>query len=484
MKVIQATLILVLAWGLAPFPLSAQPTETQPAETETEEFPGFGNRFDAFLFLWANPLSNDRQVTLRSLDELRKQQPSEFSAWTLVLLGNGPSPDQLGIDASTFVRSGGSLLVGTDRAMTLSLGRPPRFNIKAGPIQASLDSSIYQGRLSCPLVTEFRRSHELLAGIQRIALNLPGFFAQDQSEAWGIAYLPVASNVDRRWRVWLTAGDLGQGRFVASADQSVFSNEMIQEADNVRLADNTVRWLLEKKPASSNLVCLVEGRELTRLVDERFVTGDWQKRPPTSEILNELLRGLQEEDVPNAIAREAQASISSFHPWIVRQIGMIVLGSVMGALLAWRILGAREASSPMTLPSHSDGWVPGFDRPSIAGLPRADRILDARQKEMATSDNYRPQLGRETRLALDRWFGIDGWRGGMPNPTLRQPTWWNRRRARLRLRTLDRLAQGDSAEAVSERKFRYWQSEIQRLDSMMRGTSDLRPQENKSTTES
>ena len=54
-KGIHATLILTLAWGLAPVPLAAQPIATKPAE-----LPGFGSRFDAFQFLWANPLSNDR----------------------------------------------------------------------------------------------------------------------------------------------------------------------------------------------------------------------------------------------------------------------------------------------------------------------------------------------------------------------------------------------------------------------------------------
>lgn len=475
-KRIHAIHLLALAWALTPFPLAAQPTEEKGPP---EEAPGFGERFDAFLILWA-----DHKVTLRSLEEFRQQTPNESSSWNLVILGEGPSPVQLGIDADQFVRRGGSLLVATDRPMTLSLGRRPPLNIMKGPIRAIHDSASHQGRRSCPLVRKFPRPHPLVNGVGEIALNLPGVFAQDGSKGWEISNLPEAIDGDYRSRTWLTAGDLDQGRFVASADQSVFTNEMILEADNARFADNTVDWLLQKKPTGSNLVCLVNGRELTRLVDERFVSGDWQKRPPTSELLNELLRGLQEEDVPNTLAREVQASLSDFNPWIIRQIGMIVLGSVMGALLAWRILGARESASPMSLPTHSDGWIPGFDRQSIVGLPRADRILDARQKEMTRSDNFRPQLGREARGALDRWFGVDGWRNGIPAPPLRQPTWWGRRRARLRLRTLVRFACGDGSEPVSERKFRYWQSQIQRLDSMMIGSDEVGPPERVTTSKS
>jgi hypothetical protein len=428
----------------------------------------FGERFDAFLLLW-----DDRQVALSSLQEFRQREPADTPNWSLLLLGDGPSPGELGIDAGAFVRQGGSLLVATDRAMSLPLGRPPSFQILSGPIRSSRPASSYQGNPACPLVTEFRREHPLLAGIERIVLNLPGVLAGGESNAWSVAYLPRTLDVRVFSRAWLVAGDLDQGRFVLSADPSPLTNEMIQEGDNSRLAENIVSWMLERRTGKGGrVVCLVNGREMSRLVDERFVTGEWEKRPPTAQILNELLRGLQEEGVPNSLAREAQTALHQWNPWFVRSTGVIALGSIMGALLAWRILGARQGRDPLLAPDPAESWTSTVDRSLASTLPRSDRLLEARQRELVQLDNFREELRRLSTRALDRWLGPGRWRDSLSPVPRDVGGWWARRRRRQQLTTIRRWALGSARERVGERKFRHWQSQIARLDSIIMGAAE------------
>jgi hypothetical protein len=451
--------------------LADGPNGGSPASAESMQVSKFGERFDAFLLFW-----QDRQANLGTLEELQSRPPGTSSDWTILILGGMPTIEQFGIEVESFLREGGSLLVASDRSMNLPLG--PALRILHGPIRSSRDSSSYQGNSACPLVSEFRRDHPLMAGIEEIALNLPGVFAGGDSVVWGIAYLPRTLDVRVFSRVWLVGGELDLGRFVASSDQSPFTNEMIEEADNARFADNVVSWLTSKRGGKGGrVVCLINGRPITKLVDERFISGQWESRPPTSEILNELLRGLEEEDVLNAVAREAQASLHQASPWLVRQAGTVLAGSIVGALLAWRILGARDARTPFQEPLHSqEGWVPALHRSLTSGLPRTDRLLETRQKAMTAAGHYREQIRIQARAFLQRWFGP----GGLDNASSMEldqaisfpdAGWWTRRRIRLRLAGLRRLASNQGQEQVNERKFRFWESEIRWLDSIKREVS-------------
>jgi hypothetical protein len=466
------SLIIIHATGVL---VGAQvPDSSGSASPDLSKASRFGERFDAFLLLW-----QDRQANLRKWDELVSQPGPNFADWTLLLLGDVPRWADLGIDPSSFIRGGGKLLVASDRSTSLPLG--PSLQILHGPIRSSREESSYKGNAACPLVTEFRREHPVMSGIEQIALNLPGVFAGGDSAAWGIAYLPRTLDVRLRSRVWLVGGELDQGRFIASADASIFTNEMIQEADNARLADNIVSWLsANSKGKAGNVVCLIHGREVGSLIDERFINGNWVNHQPTKEILNELLRGLQEEDVPNAILREAQTSLNESSPWIVRQLGIIIIGSVMGAMLAWRILGARDAREPIVPPTASqEGWVPALDRSATAALPRADRILETRHKETLIIRDFRQQLRQQAVRCLDGWFGPGQWRQATHGPwppaeSIPPVHWWKRRQITQSLRGLRRLASDSAAEHVHERKFRFWKSRIDWLDTIIRDEPTLR----------
>ena len=209
------------------------------------------------------------------------------------------------------------------------------------------------------------------------------------------------------------------GRFLVIADQSLFTNEMIEEADNARFADNVATWIAAipsgETQSPPKIVVLADRKEVVSLVDDRFISGEWTSTPPTNELINELLHGLQEEDALNAIVREGEDSLSVNGPWPVRQFLLIVSTAVIAAILVWRILSARKVDPPRSLePAIEEEWVSSLKPEEAASLVRAHRLIEIRQREFQEIGNFSVPLQQLAAALFDRYFGNSVWPDQIP----------------------------------------------------------------------
>ena len=77
----------------------------------------------------------------------------------------------------------------------------------------------------------------------------------------------------------VAAVELGRGRVVVVADDSVFANEMLLELDNVRFARNTIKWLVrDRSVAMLSVLFLGDVPEGAGLIDRRFEAGSGGRR--------------------------------------------------------------------------------------------------------------------------------------------------------------------------------------------------------------
>lgn len=445
----------------------AQSSEESSAPPEVSRF---GQRYDAFLLIFA-----DLGFEKGSLSELA-QRRDRGVGWTLVMLGETPLIGDLPIDLSDFVRSGGSLFVATDGPTNFPLAGGPHFRVVAGPVEAVKNSDAYQDLAACPLITNFRRESSLFLGVNQLALNLPGFIAGGDSANWTMARFPKSVNIGMFAPAVMAGGDFGSGRFLVSADQSLLTNEMIEEADNARFADNVAIWLrhdIKARPddAPPRVVVLIDRKEVPSLIDERFISGKWADTPPTNELINELLHGLQEEDALNEIFREGEASLSSNGPWPVRQFLIIAIASMVAALLVWRILSARKTETPQAIvPVAEEDWAASLSPTEMASLVRAHRLIEMREREFRQIGNFSLPLELLARSFFSDHCVGDEWMRRMPTFAIRG-TLLERWAARRDVARLWKHATGVDRRHVSQQKFDFWKARISRLDSMVESSA-------------
>jgi hypothetical protein len=435
--------------------LAGSAVAQDPPESDADRFV---KRYDAFQLLWA-----DQGVTLAPFAEFHRAPADAWEQFTLVIVGEAPNLAALEIDWNSRLLRGMSLLIATDNDLSLPLDREDRVLVAAGPFRATDPSAAYLNRPDQPVIRRFKTS-PLFESVALLALKEPGVILGERLSAWELAYLPRAVNVPWESRVAVAGGERGKGRFLVVADQSLFTNEMIREAHNARFADNAVRWLIHDRPATHRrLVVLSDRRELSSLIDERFLSGQWGRVPTTNELLNELLVGLEEEDIPNQLLRDVQASASQPTPTVARSVLLVLFGSVFAASLVWRILGSRQpALPPPTQSDDNEIWTRGVGAEPI--LLRSDRLLEAREKDWRAVGNYADTLATLARETFLHRLGPD-WVQRPPRlaaPTLLDA--WSQRRT---VRFLWKLARGQARPVVTEQKFRFWRDRLTQLDTMM-----------------
>ena len=469
---IQRSIVAVL---IAVFTVTIASAQEDSETTLPGEVSRFGQRYDAFLLLFA-----DRGIQKSTLAELAPHGESG-AGWTLVILGVAPSVSELPIDLTRFVQSGGSLLVATDGPAVIPFDGGPHLRIYPGPVEAINSADGYREITACPLITNLKRESPLFTGVNQLALNLPGFLAGGDSASWTLARFPKAVNIGVFAPAVIAGGSMGKGRFIVAADQSLFTNEMIEESDNARFADNVVSWVTANQTADQSptkVVVLVDRKEVPSLIDDRFVSGQWKANAPTNELINELLHGLQEEDALNEIVREGEASLSSSGPWPVRQFVLIVSTSVIAALMVWRILSARQENLPRSVqPALDEEWVSSLSPEEAASLVRAHRLIELRERDFKQVGNYANPLEQLAVEFFDRRFGVKNWPDQLPR-LLFHGSVWERLGARRDTARLWKLAKSGETGFISRQKYEFWKDRISRLDSMMEmpsqgdGTSD------------
>ena len=225
----------------------------------------------------------------------------------VVVFGGAPG---LRLNLQTIVDRGGAVLVAADDATTMS-GATSDMGIQfhAGPVNVVDRAEIYHGYTDCFRVTSLDPSHPVTKDVVQIIANRAGVLSTTGSRnRWRpIATTPLAQAIkytnDQMHSFDFMAAlqkRRGEGRALAIADHSVFTNQMLPCGDNARLAAQAVAWLADGK--RSRVIILVD-RGIVSPSDPTLV--DIELPPPTPEQVRKALANLPPDefrDVVNTVA--------------------------------------------------------------------------------------------------------------------------------------------------------------------------------------
>jgi hypothetical protein len=252
---------------------------------------------------------------LKSLNELREVNPRKT---IIIVFGDLDILGKLEAILSRrqgrsslldFVREGGALLIATDRFDHTGWLRG-HFNLflQGDPVvvMPGQEQLAYKRKRECPLVTEFAEpDHAIFRDVKRIATDRPSHFfglldpghflrrlarfsPQCASENAPFQALQPHENT------YVMGGTLGKGRMLLLAGHGVFLNSMMVNQGNDLFAWNCVEWLAEGEPKRTNVLFLEEGQ-----VYGKFnvpLTPTPGGRTPTDQIINQALKGLENEN--------------------------------------------------------------------------------------------------------------------------------------------------------------------------------------------
>lgn len=162
------------------------------------------------------------------------------------------------IDLGSFVRSGGALLIASDRGQSF-----PAFQVRilSGPRETYREALQFGGLADCPLAiintTGENPRHESVRGCYRLATNKPGSLATARYYTTAALLLQVWSRQLRQevdQQQFAAATEMQGGRALFIADQSIFSNQMIGEEDNAQFALSSLKWLRGDKNTAAMII--------------------------------------------------------------------------------------------------------------------------------------------------------------------------------------------------------------------------------------
>ena len=352
---------------------------------------------------------------------------------------------------------GGSLLIATDRTTGRLLPELP-VRVQAGPVEVTPESA-YGGVTACPIVDYWESSSPLYLGVRRLAFNCPGFLGGvDSRQAHGAWLLTGGSirGAQLDMPLPLVAGrQVGSGRLLVVADQSIFSNEMILELDNLVFASNCARWLGGRSRHSERRALWFEGgQSIENWLDPRFETGKWESNAGAGLIglVNEVIAGLEDEDVLNELLRRNQHRLRRD---VLHQLTILLPSGLLFLLLCWWLLRARRRSPP---PEPSTVLTAPM-------VPSASLLEERRLAVLAMGEYLDPacQLAREVFAATLAGNGLPD---TMPALTVKGG-FYRRWKWRRRLRRLWHLAKGQHAGRIGRQQFLQLQRQIHRLQQLI-----------------
>ncbi|MHA1238900.1 MAG: DUF4350 domain-containing protein [Candidatus Odinarchaeia archaeon] len=170
----------------------------------------------------------------------------------LVIVGPTTFYDPVDSMALTdFLNKGGKVLIADDfgEANTLLLFAGLGFQFSG---KLMLDAGSYDKNVCLPIIQSFE-SHPITTGVSSLMLNYPTAIS-------GVSFTPLAYSTTSSWldannNYQYDSGEIvgrfpiagyanvGNGTIVAVSDPSMFNNDMIQRADNLRFALNIINWL-------------------------------------------------------------------------------------------------------------------------------------------------------------------------------------------------------------------------------------------------
>jgi hypothetical protein len=439
---------------------------------------------------------------LRSWAELRDAPERTL----LVLLGrmrgrDGDSelnriPDGL----KRFLEDGGAVLLATDqRLQSEQLSSVCGAGVSGSPVfawgrnQVGSNRTAFELQRESPFVFPFKDAEfplfvRLQPGAQkgplRVATNWPSFLERTvgplPANVKPLAHFPLDSvfgDWERSVRpVRLVFGlscEHEKGRLLLLADHSIFINHLMLnqiQDDNWDFAVNAVNWLKGDDKERNRVLFVYDGTIETKLDDLIRVT-------PVS--LLDIQAGLVNS------ANEQLKEIEGKNPWKgANQDTVDTIGQASGRLFGWSprfgfirllvllgVLGAlfyglarlwRASFRP-------EPHVPLFATAAIRHAPSAS-ALQQRYRHAVQEDN----LGDYAHVLAQEWLGtVYRPEDGHPPRVVAAGGWWQQRSLSNLVRRVWRMAQADVPECMSQREFRNFLADVERLRKAL-AAGDLR----------
>ena len=265
-----------------------------------------------------------RSLGLEPQTNIRWQQDLEPTDSIIVVLGTRWPSSRQNASLSRFIRKGGAVLFASDaKTVGYFFSRDLRADCPRGFMQTNDPKNQFNQFADCPVVTEFPMNHPVTRGLQKVVTNRTGGLTFEGSSWQAIATLPPMSNRNNIYH-FLAVPKNSDSRVVVCSDPSVFSNQMVFQGDNARLALQIMHWLKQGK--RSQLVILDYGREISpedpQEVDVDFPAPSpedvWdaiQKLPP--EMLlgfgNEIAALVEDENLVNELMSESLSDVEDFY---------------------------------------------------------------------------------------------------------------------------------------------------------------------------
>jgi len=323
---------------------------------------------------------------LTSVDELGRRPAPE----TLVIIFGDSSclervNKALPGGIKKFIKDGGAILIASDRADEGRLSDDFGVSIAGtvptlGREQPGLHVVPYQLHDDCLLIKSYLEpAHPIFLGCnQGIATNVPSYFRYDRASHGKVlcGFPPFTARTSKsvltvvpRAAYAIGSDDKTKERVLLLAGHGVFMNGMLGQTDNdnFRFAANTIRWLTGGKQ-----------RKCCLFVEENQVVGSFdvplgEVPMPTARMINELLRGLEEENF--------------FNQWLLAAVSKeTILRWLLGAgLVAMTFLGIRRLWRSRL---HQDQAVPVIEVAAASVAASSIPAMVRRQRLRIQSNSY------------------------------------------------------------------------------------------------
>jgi len=356
----------------------------------------------------------------------------------LVVFGETQSLDKADITPhrlDAFLAQGGAVLIASDRP-DAGLLRSWGLSIP-GKLVHQNEQAAYRLEEGCPLLDHFTEPrHPLFQGLTRgLATNQPSYLVQVNLSLQVLATFPRTCWIAQDHGVRVGLGDFAPyiagsdrsanspGRMLVIAGHGAFMNGMMAQPDNDNLifACNCVRWLTEGGK-----------RKRVLFLEEGTVQGSFdvplQQLPlppiPSSQIINKIVRGLEEENFFNRL-------LANYLDPIKRTLVLLLSGLLLVYGLA-RLLRARQPIEP-GVPLLAGGTLP-----AQAELP----VMNQRYRDVVRGGNLWEAARDLARSCFDKvgepWHG----HAARVPPMVVAVGWRRRLRLARKVRHLWELAHG------------------------------------------
>jgi hypothetical protein len=276
---------------------------------------------------------------IKTLEELADKKPEET---LIIVFGDTTVLDDIKKTVGSLEKFQGAILIASDRN---DGDRLRGLNLHITGVVVTQDDLGYKGLRDCPMVLPplNKKPHVVLQGVrQGLATNRPSVVQHLDSDFELLARYSIGCRLDG---LPLPGAFLvGRERALVMGGHSVFMNMLLAQSDNDNFlfAQNCVRWLSGGKRKYALFV--EEGRIVDKF-DVGLTVMPQVPFPPT-QVLNRLLRGLEDESFFNRL-------VGGLRGDRILRVLLIIVTLLLLLYGCKRLLGSRhriEAAVPLLTP--------------------------------------------------------------------------------------------------------------------------------------